>query len=78
MYKNKEKFVSNVRHSSYNTRSDIEYEPLFQRLTLTQNQSVYYQAPLNWNDIPNTISSIRTFNSFKHNYKNYLIASYNV
>ena len=77
MHRNLDKFT-NIRQHNFNTRSEGEYIPTFQRLTLTQNQSIKFQAPSNWNNIPNDIKNIQTTNSFKRNYKNFLISSYGI
>ena len=75
MYQNLDKF-NNIRLNNLNTRSEGQYIPSFQRLTLTQNQSIKFQAPANWNEIPNDIKTNRSTNSFKKNYKNFLISGY--
>ena len=52
MWKNIEKFTQNFRINPMNTRSGDYYAPSFQRIPLTQNQSIMYQAPLIWENIP--------------------------
>ena len=64
MHQNLDNFT-NRRQSNLNTRSVGEYIPSFQRLALTQNQSIKFHAPSNWNNIPIDIKNIRSVNSFK-------------
>ena len=67
MYKNIDKFSSQIRPNIYSTR--ITYAPLFQNSTLTQNQSIKYQAPILWNLIPLEIRNSPSFLSFKRRLK---------
>ena len=76
MYKNKAHFSNNFVYNTHNTRSGDRYVPSHQRLQLTLNQSIMYQAPLNWSDIPLTIKNANTLKSFKSNYKKHLISQY--
>ena len=76
MYRNIGNFSSNLYVNRNATRSGNYYQPTFQRLSVTQNQSIKYQAPLNWESIPMNIRNIRTVNSFKKHYKQYLISTY--
>ena len=76
MYKNISKFASYFRENQNSTRSGDYYAPTFQRLTLTQNQSIKYQVPQNWNTIPSVVKNSPSINSFKRNYKTYLLSFY--
>ena len=76
MYKNIEKFSSNILQNPYFTRSGIYYAPTFQNLTLTQNQSLKFQGPSNWNNIPENLKNSTSVNSFKRKYKNLLLSCY--
>ena len=77
MYKNIDKFASNILQNPYSKRSGIYYAPTFQRLTLTKNQSIKFQAPSNWNTIPDNLKNSPSANSFKRKYKSLLLSSYN-
>ena len=76
MYKHIDQFDSNLYNPPYSTRSGIHHEPSYQRLTVTQNQSIHYQVPSNWLRIPQTIKDQASLNSFKHRYKSFLISNY--
>ena len=76
MHKNRDKFIQNLYNNPYSSRSGIHYAPTFQRLTLTQNQSLKYQVPLNWLQIPQSIRDTKSLKSFKYKYKSFLISSY--
>lgn len=76
MYKNMDKFSPNLINHPYATRSGNYHVPTFQRLTLTQNQSIMYQVPLNWLEIPDHVRDRASLNSFKYSYKSFLISSY--
>ena len=66
-----------LNSSSHDTRSRQNYyRPIFQRLTLTQNQSLRYQAPTNWNIIPDDIQNLPSVSSFKQKYKLFLLSKY--
>ena len=78
MYKNIEKFSSNIYQNPYHTRSGTYYAPTYQRLTLTQNQSIKVQAPSNWCNIPDTVKNSPSLHSFKKKYKKHLISGYSV
>ena len=56
MYKNIGNFESSFRVNPYQTRSGDYYAPGLHRLTLTQNQSIQYQGPIVWEEIPLPIS----------------------
>ena len=76
MYKNLDKFGANLQSHNYLTRSGSNfYTPTFQRLSLTQNQSLYFQVPNNWNIIPDDIKNSTSFNVFKRKYKNFLLTN---
>ena len=77
MYKNIDNFSSHLFQCPYSTRSGTYYIPTRQRLTLTSNQSINVQALSNWNNIPETLKNSPSVISFKKNYKNYLLSSYN-
>ena len=77
MYNNIEKFSSNLQSNEYSTRSGNNYYlPTFQRLSLTLNQSILYQAPSNWNNIPQFVKNTPSINSFKKHYKDFLLSEY--
>ena len=74
MWKNIDKFT--LRVNINNTRSGDYYAPPYHRLSLTKYQSIYYQAPLNWEKISLTIRGSPSLNTFKKKYKNSLLSSY--
>ena len=76
MWKNEVNFEQNFRINLHNTRSGDHYVPSRQRLTRTFNQSIMYQAPNNWQDIPVTIINSPSLSSFKRNFKSHLISLY--
>ena len=66
-----------ISSHNYNTRSgNNSYNPMFQRLTQTQNQSIMFQAPNNWNNIPDVIKNATSLPSFKGRYKQFLLSNY--
>ena len=75
MFKNRDNFIISSSNHNYNMRNSI-FIPAFQRLTLTQRQSVAYQAPLIWNSIPLDIRNCQSLKGFKVSYKNFLISQY--
>ena len=76
MYKRKHALSQYETSHTYGTRGRNLSTPLFQRLTLTQRQSVKYQLPKNWNTIPSFIVNSQSLNSFKRNYEKYLVSLY--
>ena len=76
MKKNVDNFTSNYYNNLHNTRSGNHYAPSFQRLALTQRQSIMYQAPVNWQNIPLSIRNSRSLDSFKRTYKTFLLSRY--
>ena len=76
MFKNIGNFESSFRVNPYLTRSGDYYAPNFQRLSITQNQSIKFQAPYLWSRIPIEIKQCRSLASFKKRYKSYLINKY--
>ena len=64
-----------VRPHSYNTRNRNTLLPNRARLTITQN-SVDVAGPSLWNTIPEQIRSSPSRDSFKNQYKNYLLLQY--
>ena len=74
-YKNFETIDASIPNHSHDTRYNF-LNPVFQRLTLTQRQSVAYQAPNNWNSIPLDIKNSVSLASFKRSYKKYLLSLY--
>ena len=66
--------TDNQNHN-YNTRNCSNLRPARSRLTITQN-SINVTGPNLWNSIPNEIRISLSRESFKHNYKNFLLASY--
>ena len=77
MYKNLDRFSNRRSLHDHETRSGNLYDPIFQRLTLTQRQSLEYQGPNNWNSIPIYIKVAPSLDIFKNRYKEYLISLYN-
>ena len=76
MWKNIDRFRPNLRVNINNTRSGDYYVSAFQRLTLNQRQSIMYQAPLTWEDIPLNARISTSLVSFKNKYKKHLLSSY--
>ena len=76
MYRNLERFSIYLSNNVYNTRTNAIYNPPFQRLNLCQRQSIEYQAPNNWNEIPESIRNSSNLMSFKINYKSHLVSKY--
>ena len=77
MYKNLDMFLQSRSSHRYGTRSgNNRFNPQFQRLSLTQNQSVMYQAPNNWNTIPESIKEAPSVEVFKKPYKQHLFGCY--
>ena len=77
MYKNLNRLSTMISSHNYNTRSgNNSYNPMFQRLTQTQNQSIMFQAPNNWNNIPDVIKNATSLPSFKGRYKQFLLSNY--
>ena len=76
MFKNIGNFESSFRVNPYQTRSGDYYASPLLRLTLTQNQSIQYQGPIIWEDIPLHIRQCPSIASFKHNYRSFLISRY--
>lgn len=77
MYKNIDKFSANIYQNPYPTRSGSYYVPPTQRLTLTERQSIKFQAPANWNTVPENLKNSPSVDSFKRKYKSFLLSSYN-
>ena len=78
MWKNIDKFSQNFRINPMNTRSGDYYAPSFQRIPLTQNQSIMYQAPIIWENIPLSVRNSVSIASLKRKYKISLISCYNI
>ena len=76
MWKNESIFAENFRINLNNTRSGDHYVPSSQRLTRAYNQSIMCQAPENWHIIPISVKTSTSLNSFKKNYKSFLISNY--
>ena len=77
MYKNPSRFSQASSVHDHSTRFSVSnYSTVFQRLTLTRNQSLYFQAPNNWNGIPQHIKNSETILQFKRKYKNFLLGQY--
>ena len=77
MFKNIGSFESSFRINPYQTHSGDYYAPGLHRLTLIQNQSIQYQGPIVWEEIPLPIRQCPSLASFKYNYRSYLISGYN-
>ena len=76
MWKNIDYFMPNYRINLNNTRSGNYFDSSYHRLSLTQNQSILYQAPSNWRNIPLDVRNSTSLNMFKKKYKNSLLSSY--
>ena len=76
MYSNLNKFIDNIPNHDYETRSGNSFNPVFQRLTLTQKQSLKFQGPKTWNSIPDYIRAAPSLSIFKRKYKKILLSSY--
>ena len=76
MRKNIDRFLPYFRINSSNTRSGNYYVPATHRLTLTQNQSIFHQAPINWELVPASTTNSVTLPSFKRMYRSHLISQY--
>ena len=76
MYENLNSFSNMLSLHTYSTRLGSHHIPTRQRLSLTMNQSIMYQAPNNWNTIPDDIKNAASLASFKHKYKQFLLANY--
>ena len=76
MRKNLAYFSQNYVINLHNTRSGDRYVPSRQRLSLTLDQSIRYQAPHHWSNIPVWIKNSPSLKSFKRNYKKFLISQY--
>ena len=72
-HQNKEIFYSHSH--SHLTRNRNQMVPEFQRLNLTQ-RSVFFASPSAWNELPDYLKNIRSYSSFKHQLKNFLIEQY--
>ena len=77
MYKNIDKFESQILRTPYHTRSGTYYVPKNVRLTLTRNQSLKFQGPSLWNILPDSLKESPSAKSFRKKYKNMLISLYN-
>ena len=75
MYKNTQFRSSFINDNIYNTRYS-SLTPNFQRLSLTQRQSVAYQGPVVWNEIPIDVRNRRSLKAFKKHYKRFFISCY--
>ena len=64
-----------IRSHEYNTRQRENLLPPHARLTLTQN-SMSVVGPNIWNSIPEDIRNSPSRNSFKFNYKKFLLSFY--
>ena len=77
MHKNLDIFLKSRYSHRYDTRSgNNRFNQQFQRLSLTQNHSVMYQAPNNWNTIPESIEERPSLETFNRHYKQDLFGSY--
>ena len=75
MYKNPQIGTPSNAIHSYQTRTSFLI-PAFQRLLLTQRQSVSFQGPSLWNIIPSDIKDAPSLRNFKYKLKQYLILKY--
>ena len=65
-----------IRSHDYSTRMGSELLPGYARLTLTEN-SMLVAGPNVWSSIPDDIKNSPSRNSFKFEYKRFLLSSYN-
>ena len=77
MYKNPNIRSNLIINHDHNLRNPSLSRP-YQRLTLTQCQSVAYQGPTTWNMIPLDVRNRQSLSAFKYHYKKHLISQYNV
>ena len=75
MHKNPQIGIQSSTIHNYRTRSSL-LVPAFQRLELTQRQSVAFQGPSLWNVIPIEIRNSQSLSTFKHKLRKYLILQY--
>lgn len=76
VFKNPQIGQTSQRFHDYNFRNSSAIIPVFQRLSLTQHQSVTFQGPSLWNSIPNSIRNKPSLNAFKFNFKKHLLSQY--
>ena len=75
-YKNQVLFDELTPNHQYNTRSVNDSNPQYQRLTLTQRQSVKFQAPSIWNQIPESIRNANNVKLFRNFFRNHMLSTY--
>lgn len=68
-------FVKNTAIHGHATRSSHMFRPAAFKYDLARN-TIRTQGPLLWNSISNNIKNASSCNTFKRNYKNYLISLY--
>ena len=76
MYNNIVKFNHLLPAHNHSTRFRSNYVPSFNRLSLTQRQSLFSILPSIWNDLPDAIKSSPSIFIFKKRYKQYLLSGY--
>ena len=76
MHNNIDKFNHLLPTHNHSTRFRSNYVPSFNRLSLTQRQSLFSILPSNWNDLPDEIKSSPSIFIFKKRYKQYLLSGY--
>ena len=75
-FKNPTKYIIPLRpHHGQNTRNNVVLRPIQHRLSLVHNSFVV-QGPLNYNNIPSHIKSLKTLTSFKKSFKKHRIYLY--
>ena len=66
-------FKQNCNFHSYGTRNSTNYHiPLF-RTSISQH-SIFYNGPVQWNDLPESLKSSKSYNYVKQNYKLLLLS----
>ena len=73
-YKNPEKFTV-PNENIYQTRNQNQLRPARYNTSLVRN-SLLYQGPMTFNEIPNDIRESNGVKSFKYKYKKHLLSAY--
>ena len=74
LWKTSNKLVPPTIHSLFNSRNKNCFHVPYRRIDLTQN-CLSYKGTQSWNRIPQKIRSANTLNTFKVNYKKFLLNS---
>ena len=76
MFNNMFKFVHLLPVHSHETRFRSNFLPSFQRLSITQRQSLFSIIPSIWNSLPEDVKNSRSLYVLKRKCKNYLLSGY--